>query len=216
MVSVLSLDNRKKLSLTINRNYPIGLLYDTLTSLDPQKRKADSTWRLILHYRNYPDYILPLPDYKTLESHWVNQVKESCYVQHGTAKPVMVLSKQDSSDLWKSVENHDVQKFWSIMPKITSKSSKKLKNIPLRLYLPVSDKVIDVPIEAYQSDGDPTKLGDALHKVVPDLFPSTKNNIIAKPVLHGITLPLNIPLTELFYECIYVDGFLHVSIVLIS
>ncbi len=128
----------------------------------------------------------------------------------------MVLSKQDSSDLWKSVEDHDVQKFWSIMPKITSKSSKKLKDIPLRLYLPVSDKVIDVPIEAYQPDGDPTKLGDALHKVVPDLFPSTKNNIIAKPVLHGITLPLNIPLTELFYECIYVDGFLHVSIVLIS
>lgn len=159
---------------------------------------------------------MPFPDYKTLESHWVNQVKESCYIQHGTSKPVMILSKQDSSELWSSVQTHDFNKFWSIMPKITGNSSKKLKTIPLRLYLSVSDKVINLPIEAYNSEGDPTRLGEALHKIVPDLFPSTKNYIMAKPVLHGVTIPLDIALTELFRETLYVDGFLHMSIVLIT
>jgi len=143
-------------------------------------------------------------------------VKESCYVQHGTAKPVMVLSRQDSSDLWDSVKMHDFNKYWSIMPKITNKNTKKLKNVPIRLYIPVSDKVVDVPIECYDSNGKETNLGDALHKVVPDLFPSARNNIIAKPVLHGITVPLEAPLSELFYEGLYVDGFLHISIILIG
>lgn len=146
----------------------------------------------------------------------MNQIKESCYVQHGSAKPVMILSKQDSSDLLQSVKTHDANKFWSIMPKIQSKGTKKLKNIPIRLYIPVSDKVIDVPLEPFCPDGSQRKLGDVLHQTLPDLFPSTKNNILAKPVLHGVTVPLDAPLVELFYEGLYVDGFLHISIILIS
>ncbi|CCH42944.1 Autophagy protein 5 [Wickerhamomyces ciferrii] len=174
-------------------------------------------WKLTLHYRNYPeDYLLPLPTYQTLESHWVNQLKESCYVQHGTAKPVMILSKQDSSDLWNSIKHHDYELFWSNMPKIQSRNSRRLKNIPIRLYLPASDKVVDLPVTAYDSEDTTVTLGQALKNVLPDLFPSVRTNIIAKPVLHGVTIPLETPLADLYYEAIYIDGFLHVSIVLIS
>ncbi|KAH3678126.1 hypothetical protein WICMUC_001690 [Wickerhamomyces mucosus] len=179
-------------------NQPIGLLYDSLTGLDPEKRRLNDhpTWKLNLHYRNYPDeYILPLNSYETLNSYWINQLKESCYVLNGTAKPMMVLSKKDSFDLWESVENHDLSKFQSnfkkLLPQNNNNINNKLKNIPIRIYLTAVNKTISLPINPFQKDNELTTLGMALNELLPEIFPSKRHNIIAKAILHGITMPLN-------------------------
>ncbi|ONH66013.1 Autophagy protein 5 [Cyberlindnera fabianii] len=196
-------------------NWPVGVLYDTMTGIDPSKGNKRSPWKLILRYRSYPDdYLLALPTLETLKTHWMNQIKESCYVQHGTAKPVMVLSKNDSSDLWSSVETHDFKQFWSIFMKIAPKTVDKLKHVPSRFYITVSDKVIDLPFSPLNpSSEEPQTLGSVLHELLPDLFPSSKNYILAKPVLHGIVIPSNTLVGEIYFDAVYVDGFLHFAII---
>lgn len=189
---------------------PIGLLFDTLTNVDPNNRTKD-VWHLTLHYRDYPsDFIIPLTSSGTLEQYWVNQVKESCYVLNGSSKPIMSLSKQLSSDLWKSVEKHDYDLFWSIFPKIIPL---EFKNIPIRFHLTLSNRIIDVPVKPVNNKDEYQSLGEVLIHVLPDIF---KSKHIAKPILHGINIPLETPLVELYKECLYLDGFLHFSILITS
>lgn len=59
-------------------------------------------------------------------------------------------------------------------------------------------------------------LGTILNKHINSLFPSKRRCIIAKPVLHGIEIPLTTPILDLLDTCSYPDGFLHISIVMID
>lgn len=64
--------------------------------------------------------------------------------------------------------------------------------------------------------GDPHTIGTALHLFVPELFPSQRVAVLARPVLHGVVLAMNTPLMELMQEAVYPDGFLHVSLAMMS
>lgn len=59
-------------------------------------------------------------------------------------------------------------------------------------------------------------VGTALNARLPQLFPSKRTCILARPMVHGVELPLGAPLLELLRDALYPDGFLHVSIVMIS
>jgi len=39
---------------------------------------------------------------------------------------------------------------------------------------------------------------------------------MARPVLHGIVLPMQAPLLEVMREMIYPDGYLHIAIVMMT
>lgn len=98
--------------------------------------------------------------------------------------------------------------------KITPKTVDKLKHVPSRFYITVSDKVIDLPFSPLNpSSEEPKTLGSVLHELLPDLFPSSKNYILAKPVLHGIVIPSNTLVGEIYFDAVYVDGFLHFAII---
>lgn len=55
-------------------------------------------------------------------------------------------------------------------------------------------------------------LGLALNCMIPSLFPSRRNALIAEPILHGAPMPFHAPLEELMREAAYADGWLHVCI----
>lgn len=59
-------------------------------------------------------------------------------------------------------------------------------------------------------------VGSALNFKIPQLFPSKRTCILARPMIHGVEIPLSVPLLELIQEALYPDGFLHVSIVMMS
>ena len=59
-------------------------------------------------------------------------------------------------------------------------------------------------------------IGTALHDIIPSIFPSRRNPVLARPVLHGAVLPMNAILVDLVKEATYADGFLHVGIVMMS
>ena len=52
--------------------------------------------------------------------------------------------------------------------------------------------------------------------MVPKLFQSPRTAIIARPVLHGIVIPMQTPLVELLKDGVYMDGFLHVTVAMMS
>lgn len=168
-------------------NKPIGVLYDLIPGRTP--------WRLEGHSDPNPDYILPKMD---MEQYWLNQLKESSYIHNGNAKQVMGLSKQDSSMLWEGVKLHD----FVIWRRVYDKLKLGYKRLPLRVYL--NDSRLDRVVEF-----NGQTLGDVIREVVPELYDKVS------VVIHGIpSPPMESPIRQLFHECVYIDGFLHICCVL--
>lgn len=56
----------------------------------------------------------------------------------------------------------------------------------------------------------------ALHTLLPALFPSRKTPIHAKPILHGAVVPLSSHVEGLLKEAAYLDGWLHLGLVMMG
>lgn len=99
-------------------HYPIGLLFDLYAGVDPATRdpspaevsedaQTPTTWRLTVHFSDWPseDLVRLDADGMVMNDAFINSVKEADFLRNGTAKGIMSLSKDDSSGLWKAVEN---------------------------------------------------------------------------------------------------------------
>ena len=52
--------------------------------------------------------------------------------------------------------------------------------------------------------------------MLPSLFPSRRDPILAEPVLHGAPLPFKAPLEDIMREAAYADGWIHLIVVMLS
>ncbi|OQD87047.1 hypothetical protein PENANT_c006G06710 [Penicillium antarcticum] len=99
-------------------HYPVGLLFDLYAGADPASKSASVgdespdrvsplPWKLVVHFRDWPDEELVRldADGMVMNDAFINSVKEADFLRNGTAKGIMSLSKEDSSGLWKAVEN---------------------------------------------------------------------------------------------------------------
>lgn len=110
-------------------HYPLGLLYDLYSGVEPvhlpapRRRTEDvgssniaqagntgiepQPWRLTIHYSDFPgDQLIQLDgEGRAMQDSFINAVKEADFIRNGTARAVMSLSKQDSDQLWKSVQS---------------------------------------------------------------------------------------------------------------
>lgn len=102
-------------------HYPIGLLFDLYAGAEPATRsntpnpdaQVDGSplpWRLNVHFGDWPveDLVRLDPDGMVMNDAFINSVKEADFLRNGTAKGIMSLSKEDSSGLWKAVENGNI------------------------------------------------------------------------------------------------------------
>lgn len=111
-------------------HYPLGLLYDLFSGAEPinfeAQRREDVTasqatveatsgttplpWKLTVHYTDYPDTQLIQLDSsgRALLDSYINAVKEADFIRNGTARTVMSLSKEDSDNLWHSVQTREL------------------------------------------------------------------------------------------------------------
>ena len=101
-------------------HYPVGLLHDLFSGSIPGQSPTSSEkdfkpsgaqegtlpWRLTIHFTDWPDDQLVRLDQdgKVLHDSFINSVKEADFLRNGTAKGIMSLSKDDSTQLWKAVE----------------------------------------------------------------------------------------------------------------
>lgn len=60
-----------------------------------------------MHFSDWPDEELVRLDAQgmVMNDAFINSVKEADFVRNGTAKGIMTLSKDDSSGLWKAVQD---------------------------------------------------------------------------------------------------------------
>jgi autophagy-related protein 5 len=148
----------------------------------------------------------------------------------------MSLSAADSKALWSSVQTHDAATFFRIQSSLLPPSG-QFRNIPLRVYLPSGPEAKEASIKVLQSHVPPTiaagsttssapsgrigstagqaqTLGTALHTLLPNLFPSRRTPVLARPILHGAMVPMSSDLEELVRCAAYADGWLSVVVVM--
>ncbi|KAL1961556.1 hypothetical protein VTN77DRAFT_1618 [Rasamsonia byssochlamydoides] len=250
-------------------HYPVGLLYDLYSGADPISKSRDGAgsgsvmesqilageekpnsplpWRLTLHFQNWPDEDLVRldPDGMVMHDAFINSVKEADFLRNGNAKGIMSLSKEDSSGLWKAVQEHDLASYRRIT-NILLPSSEPFRHVPVRFFLPLppdsgrpSLKVVQSPLPPTISSSSsstsasgssssssstmttrntqqPQTIGTALHSLLPNLFPSRRIPVLAKPVLHGVVVPMTAPLEEVVRSSAYGDGWAAIVICMVG
>ncbi|MCJ1366502.1 autophagy protein 5 [Acarospora aff. strigata] len=227
-------------------HYPVGLLYDLFSGATPtssRQEKSDKVnddidvgenrapWRLKLHFTEWPDEQLVRLDKegKFLHDAFINSVKEADFVRNGTAKGIMSLSKDDSTQLWKAVEDHKLPAFNSVNQKLLHAQGGALRNVPVRIYLPSSApagsdsekstgslRVVQSLVTPLLASREQRTLGHALNELLPSLFPSRRTAVLARAVLHGAMLPLTAPVEEIMRAAAYADGWVHLSVVMLG
>ncbi|KAJ8066914.1 hypothetical protein OCU04_004299 [Sclerotinia nivalis] len=208
------------------KNLPVGLLCDLY--------QPELPWRLELGDG-------PLFD---IHDTFINSVKEADFMRNGNAKGIMSMSKEHSTQLWNSVRDNDFSTYLKISTILLNPAT-PLKHIPLRVYLPSSStpsstphpgssssskapgtssppsplfafKTIQTLIQPQTASREPQTLGGALNSVLPTLFPSKRDAILAEVILHGATVPFKAVLEDLMREASYADGWLNVCVVMLN
>ena len=121
----------------------------------------------------------------------------------------------------------DAKAFNPISQKLMYAQGAPLRHIPLKIYLPSSPSASEATsghLRVVQSlitptlagTREPQSLGTALHALLPTLFPSRRTPILAKPVLHGSVVPMRAPVEDLLRTTAYLDGWLHLGVVMLS
>ncbi|KAF2200015.1 autophagy protein 5 [Delitschia confertaspora ATCC 74209] len=225
-------------------HYPLGLLYDLYSGSEPaypsggtgrRDEAADEQdslpWKLTVHFTEMPmDQLFKLDvDGKVLHDAFINSVKEADFLRNGTAKTVMSLSKEDSTQLWEGVKQFRPSIYNPINQKLLNPQGSNLRHLPIKLYLPhasssIKDstptpgslRVVQTPITPALSSRQPQTVGTALNQILPTLFPSRRSPLLAQAVLHGAILPLSTPIEDLTRVGAYLDGWLHIVIVMMG
>lgn len=119
--------------------------------------------------------------------------------------------------------------------KLLNAPGQTLRHIPLKIYLPTSashSTTLAIPEETTQtghirvvqslvplllpSSRQPQTLGTALNGILPSIFPSRRNPLLAQPVLHGAVVPMSAGIEELGRTAAYADGFLCVVVAMLG
>lgn len=141
------------------------------------------------------------------------------FVRNGNANQIMKMSKEHTTQLWNAVVDNDYAAYAQVHARLLDAPT-ALKHVPVRVYIPSrpppgdpdshlgSFKVVQSLVPAASPDGKPTLLGRALHHLMPRLFPSSRDSVLAGVVLHGAPPPFDAPLRELMRDAAYPDGWL--------
>ncbi|KAG5365775.1 Autophagy protein 5 [Yarrowia sp. B02] len=204
-------------------NWPAGLAYDLLTGLDPTRpNTAQKPWMLTLQADQKEEYpkslLLRIPSKQTLRDYWMHQLKEACVSRDGNANRVMNLSNANAQKMWDSLVLNDFKTFWAVMTTILprERDANTIRSLPVKVYLPMSNQCIAAIVRPENEDGTLCTVGQALHAHLPTFFPSETKAVVARVVLHGVEVPLEAVLANLYYMAMYPDGFLHISLVMIN
>lgn len=121
----------------------------------------------------------------------------------------------------------DLNAFTPISRRLLYAQGAPLRHVPLKIYLPSSPtaseptsghlRVVQSLIApSLPNMREPQTLGTALHALLPTLFPSRRTPILAKAVLHGAAVPMSALVEELMRTAAYLDGWVHLGVVMMG
>ncbi|GME93372.1 unnamed protein product [Ambrosiozyma monospora] len=171
-----------------------------------------------------------------LKSYWMNQLKEVCFIINGSSNKFLSFANLETQHFYKSAttpfstttEQSQYLQFNNYFKRITPTRSSEIRNIPIKIYLPLLNRVLQPslttlshispmsPSSSNNGGWSQVTLGQLLQTMIPDLFPSNLMCTVAYPVSHGVILPLGSPVVELFSLMRFFDGFLHISVKMIG
>ncbi|KAI1381025.1 autophagy protein Apg5-domain-containing protein [Hypoxylon crocopeplum] len=150
---------------------------------------------------------------------FLNSAKEADFVRNGNAHQIMSLSKDHTTALWNAVQDNDYASFNKVNSRLLN-TSRELRNVPIRVYIPQSAddplagdqagsfKVVQSLVQPRVGERTPQTLGAALRGLLPRLFPSSRDPVLADAILHGARVPFSAPLEDLMREAAYPDGWI--------
>ncbi|KAK3402730.1 autophagy protein Apg5-domain-containing protein [Sordaria brevicollis] len=188
------------------RNLAVGLLVDLY-------QPAEMPWRLVVSDGEGWDIC----------DTFMNSAKEADFIRNGNAKRIMGLSKEHTTALWNAVQDNDYQSFTRINTHLLNAPT-ALKNVPIRIYIPSSPpsstnspqaeagsyRVLQTLVPPRGANGR-----QSLKTLLPALFPSSRDPVLANVILHGAPVPFSAPLEELMKDAAYPDGWLCLIVVLL-
>lgn len=138
------------------------------------------------------------------------------FVRYGNANQIMKMSKEHTTQLWNSVIDNDYAAFSKIHTRLLNAPA-TLKHAPMRVYIPStppdaggdgspsapaageagSFRIVQSLVPVMTPDRKPKLLGQALKDLMPTLFPSSRDPVLASVVLHGVSAPFDAPLGEM-------------------
>ncbi|OAA76966.1 autophagy protein 5 [Akanthomyces lecanii RCEF 1005] len=201
------------------RNLAVGLLVDLYQPPLP--------WRLVVNDGVSWD----------ISDTFLNAAKEADFIRNGNANQIMKMSKGDTTQLWHAVIDNDYAAFARINNRLLNAPT-ALKHVPMRIYLPLAPvaggggeeptavdhgdasaagafKIIQSLVQPLAADRRPRLLGHALKDMMPRLFPSSRDPVMANILLHGVAVPFDAPLADLMREAAYPDGWLSFVVVVL-
>ena len=136
-----------------------------------------------------------------LEKFWHNKLKESCYILNNSSNIVMSMSIKQSTEFWNSVINYDYKTFETYFKKLTN----SLLNIPCKVYIVNELKLYEMKqLNLSGLNFNNSKLSIIFDKLsIPENF-----NIYC----HGIQLPIDSPIWEVYLLLKHFDTFIHLVI----
>jgi autophagy-related protein 5 len=155
-------------------------------------------------------------------------LRKADFVRNGNANQIMKMSKEHTTQLWHAVIDNDYAAFARINSRLLNAPT-ALKHIPLRIYIPSgpageedssaggeaagSFRVVQSLVPAATPDRKPKLLGQALRDMMPTLFPSSRDPVLANILLHGAPVPFQAPLEEIMRDAAYPDGWVCLVVV---
>lgn len=147
--------------------------------------------------------------------------------------PSFLFTHRYSSDLMFESCSDDLTSFRRINNLLLPSPPQPFRQIPLRIFLPLPPDTDRPALKVVQSPVSPTvqssagtgssagrmqaqTVGSALHSLLPNLFPSRRIPVLAKPVLHGVVLPMSAPLEEVARSAAYGDGWVSIVISMVG
>ncbi|KAH7487853.1 hypothetical protein KRP22_013449 [Phytophthora ramorum] len=196
---------------------PFGLLRDLLCG-PGHDGDADLPWHLTVHFLGFPsDVLLPCDNEQSVESHFMHSLKQATFLRVGSTKAVMALPEAQQTQIWTSLSQNDFESYREATRKLHldgGVDASALRHLPLRLHLD-NAPAIQMPISPLQ-DGREKTLLEVLNYLVPDLFPSAdgadSQTHNFQLVVHGIDVPPEVSIVELYRNFSYADGFLYVVV----
>ncbi|ROT41341.1 autophagy protein [Sodiomyces alkalinus F11] len=196
------------------RNLPLGLLVDLYRPSLP--------WRLTV--RDGPGW--------DVADTFLNAAKEADFARYGSARRIMSLSQPDTAALWHAVRDNDRRAFARVNALLLDAPT-PLRAVPLRLYIPSAPGPSSPHRSAPETHPNPPsssppplsaepgtfkqqrRLGSVLRSLLPALFPSSRDPVLANVLLHGVPAPFSAPIEDLMREAAYPDGWLCLTVVVL-
>ncbi|CAM9755360.1 unnamed protein product [Choristocarpus tenellus] len=120
---------------------PTGVLFDLFVRKGVGQRKDSGApggvlpWRINVHFQGRPrQQVLPLENEVDIRRHYTNALKQALFMQSGSSKSVMSLSKENQTRLWEAIKGCNGCVFHEVDTFLGSRNDRALPRlVPVRI-----------------------------------------------------------------------------------